>query len=291
LRFTLAAALLPLLAGSIPAQAREVRSHDVSDPEGRLLGFYASAVAFSGIGPGRVDGSWETVFGLELSYIPQLSRAERTAGSDKPESSNLTPLFPRFRIALTTPGQVRIEGGWVPPVRVFDARAHLYAIAVARPVATFGRVILTPRLAASGGRARGAITCYDGLADGGPDHALYFSAVCHGRQSDDHFDPLQLSAEISAARMPRAGSLTPYLGVGVRRDDIRFDIGVLHADGTRDQDQPILTVETTRGFVTAGLEWDAPRWPRLVGEVYYVPGSLITARMRIDAWTWRPRGQ
>jgi hypothetical protein len=226
------------------------------------------------------------VLGLELSYIPQLSRAERTAGTDKPESSNLTPMLPRLRFALTTPGRVRVEAGWVPPVRVFEAEAHLIGLALSRPIATVAGITVTPRIAGATGRARGAITCYDDLPEQGPDHLTYYVAVCNGRSSDDYFDPRQLSAEVIAAH-EGSGSLTPYLGAGARRDDVRFDVRVIRDDGSRDPDQPILTLEATRFFAVAGVEWNAPGLPRIAGEAYYVPGSLITARARIDAWVFR----
>ena len=279
--------LLPLLAVRLAGQEREVQHHTASDPEGRLLVYYAAALAFTAIGPGRGTPPWATSVGAELSYVPQLSRAERTPGTDKPEASNLAPILPRLRFAMNAPGGLSVEAGWVPPLRVFDAHAHLFALAASRPIDVGSRTTVTPRIAAAGGWVRGAITCYDDLPDAGPDHALYYSAICNARESDDRYSPRQFSGEVIVARRS-SGGVTPYLGAGVRRDDIRFDVGVKLDDGSRDTDQPILLLEATRFFATGGLKWDPGRWPPVAAELFYEPGSLLTIRLRMDLWSWRP---
>ena len=281
-----ALSLLPLLAPLVFGQQREVQHHVASDPEGRLLVYYAAALGFSAIGPGTSAARWKAAIGAEVSYVPPLSRAERTPGTDKPEASNLAPILPRLRFSLAGPGGLGIEAGWVPPLRVFDAQAHLFALALSRPIALGSATTLTPRIAAAGGSVEGAITCYDDLPDAGPDHALYYSAICHGRESDDRYSPRQLSAEAIVSRRSGRG-LTPYLGAGFRRDDIRFDVGVQRDDGSRDPDQPILLLEATRFFATGGIEWDTGRAPPVAVEVYYAPGSLVTVRARMDALVWR----
>jgi hypothetical protein len=130
----------------------------------------------------------------------------------------------------------------------------------------------------------GASPCYDDLPHAGPDHELDYAAICHGRESDDRYSPRQLSAELLVAK--RSGRLAPYLGAGVRRDDIRFDVGVKRDDGSRDPDQPILLLEATRFFATGGVEWNPGRGLPIAAEVYYAPGSLITVRVRVDAVVW-----
>jgi hypothetical protein len=280
--------LLAVLSDVGNAQAREIQHHDFSDPEGRLMAFYAAALAVSAIGPGTADAPWSVSAGIELSYIPQLSRRQRTAGFDKPESSNLSPILPRARISLSTPGDVRVEGSWLPPIAVFHARANLYAIAISRSVASRGPIVITPRLAAAGGRARGAITCNDALVRGTPSEQVYYGAVCHARQSDDHFEPRQLSAEVIVSRT--SGSrFVPFATAGVRRDHARFDIGVRRSDGTRDTDHPVLVMRATRPFLAAGATWHSGR-ADAGAEVHYAPGSLLTARVRLDLLVRPGRG-
>jgi hypothetical protein len=243
------------------------------------MAFYAAALATSAVGSAAADTPWSVGAGLEFSYIPRLNREQRTAGFDKPESSNLSPVLPRLRVALSTPGDVRVEVGWLPPVEVFDASAHLYSIALSRAFPN-SRLVLAPRVAASGGRARGSITCNEALLHGTSSEQVYYRAVCHLRESDDHFEPRQLSAELIISRNTRR-SIMPFASVGIRHDDVRFDIGVLRSDGTRDTDHPILVMRTTRPFVAGGAAWRRGRMGT-AAELYYAPGSLITGRVRVD---------
>lgn len=244
------------------------------------MAFYAAALSVSAIGTADAHAPWSVTAGLELSYIPQLSRRQRTAGFDKPESSNLSPILPRARLSLSTPGDVRIEGSWLPPVSVFDARANLYSIALSRAISTPWAIAITPRLAVAAGRARGAITCNDDLRRGTASEQVYYAAVCHARESDDYFEPGQLSAELIVSR-PRAMGIVPFATLGALRHDVRFDIGVQRPDGSRDPDHPILLMRATRPFVAAGIAWRSVRG-EAGGEIHYAPGSLVTARLRFD---------
>jgi hypothetical protein len=243
------------------------------------MAFYAAALAVSAVGPGIADAPWAVGAGLELSHIPALTREQRTAGFDKPESSNLSPVLPRVRIALSTPGHVRVEASWLPPIAVFDARANLYSIALSRSITLGGPLTFTPRVAAAGGQARGAITCNDALRRGTPSEQVYYGAVCHARESDDHFEPGQISGEVIVSAS-RRGRWIPFATAGIRRDDARFDIGVRRFDGTRDTDHPVLVMRTVRPYFAGGVT----RRGRIDSgaEVYYAPGSLVTARVRFD---------
>lgn len=252
------------------------------------MAFYAAALSVSAIGTAAAGSPWSVGAGIELSHIPQLSRRQRTAGFDKPESSNLSPVLPRARLSLGIPGGVRLEASWLPPVSVFDARANLYALAVSRPIASDWPVVVTPRLVASGGRARGAITCNDALLRGTPSEQVYYSAVCHARQSDDHFSPRQFSAELIVTRA-RDTRIVPFATAGLRYDDVRFDIGVRRPDGSRDVDHPVLVMTVTRPFVAGGAVWRASR-ADAAAEIYYAPGSFVTVRVRVDVLLSSGRG-
>ena len=287
LRGVLAGLILVVgLCRTVAAQARQQQYHDFNDPEGRLMAFYAAALAVSAVGPARAERPWSVRAGLELSHIPRLSREQRTAGFDKPESSNLSPVLPRPRLAISTPQGVRIEASWLPPIRVFDARANLYSLAVSRAMRVRGAIALTPRVVVARGRARGAITCNDDLRRGTPSEQVYYGAVCHVRESDDHFEPRQLSAEVIVSR-PTTSRLAPFATLGLRRDDTRFDIGVIRSDGRRDPDHPVLLMRATRPFLAAGV---TVRGRVETGaEVYYAPGSLLTLRVRTDLLVRRGR--
>ena len=231
-------------------------------------------------GAGIADTPWTVGAGLELSLIPRLSRAQRTAGFDKPESSNLSPVLPRVRASLSTPWRLRFEGVWLPPIEVFDAEANLYAFSVSRSIDAPHAVVIVPRITIASGRARGAITCNEALRRGTPSEQVYYATVCHTRESDDYFEPDQLSAEVIASRSVRAG-VAPFIALGVRRDDTRFDIGVRRSDGSRYPDHPILVMRSVRPYLSGGATWRARR-ASAGAELHYAPGSLLTARIRGD---------
>jgi hypothetical protein len=265
---------------TLRAQPRTTERHAWSSPEGRLMGFYSDALAFSAVGAPRPRRPGGVEVGIEASYVPRLSRAQRRTGDDKPEATNLAPVLPRPRALVALPGRVDVEGSWIPPLRVFGVTANLLSVAVTRPVARVGGVTLVPRLSALTGRIRGPITCNEETArDGSPDLEVYYSAVCHGRDSDDHFMPRQVAGEVVVTTASRAGPIVPYGSVGVRAERTRFDIGVIRTDGTRDTDHPVLTSRATRPFFTGGLTWLAGRRALASGELYYAPGSLLTVRL------------
>ena len=266
-------------------QARVIERHRVSAPEGRLLAFYSSAMAFS---PAGLDvGGAGLSIGVEVSYVPFLNEAQRRRSIDKPESTNLAPVFPRPRLGLRLPRGLRAELSWVPPLKVFDVRAHLGAASIARPARMAG-LDVTPRLWAVTGRVRGAMTCNTGTMIGhGSALETYFASVCHGNESDDWFEPRLLGGEILAGPALGGGAFRIYAGAGARYDRTRFDIGVRMADGSRDPDHPILELDAVRPHGTLGASWAARRRWTAGGEVFYAPGSLVTARVTAR-YTVRP---
>jgi hypothetical protein len=275
-----AIALLAVLPGApAEAQAREHRRHDFESPEGRILGFYSAALAFTGGGPALESAPGMVAFALEATYVPYLTREQRTASSDKPQSSNLAPVFPRPRVMFSLPWRIRAEASWIPPLRVFDAEANLLSVAISRPIGEHAGVTFVPRLAFTAGRIEGAITCNDDLLEGSQDQQVYYAAVCRGRESEDHFDPRHVSAELLASRPVSAGRFVPYVSAGVRHERVRFDIGVIRDDGTRDPDHPVLEMDATRPFAIVGAQWRVYDRFATGTEVFIAPGSLVTARV------------
>jgi hypothetical protein len=263
---------------STGAQARSLERHGPDGPEGRLLAYYAAAVAFT---PAGFDGASSRFHvGLEVSWVPPLNEAQRRPSIDKPEATNLAPLVPRPRLGARLLG-FTAEASWIPPMEVFDVRANLLGFSLARAVGTVGGTRLTPRVAVTFGRVRGPITCNPGTMLGrGSDLELYYSTVCHGRESDDWFEPRLLSADLIASRdVGGPLALRLYASAGARVDRSRFDIGVLHVDGRRDTDHPILELEATRPQFALGATWRAAGpWGAGV-EGFYAPGSLFTVRV------------
>ena len=290
------------LPSALAAQ-RVVERHPWNDADGRLMGYYSAALAFSpAAAPEPAPRAYALRLGLELSLIPPLSEENRTGGFSKTESTNLAPVLPRPRASLTLPGGVVAEGSWVPPVHLFAVTANLGALALSRTIAGVGPLSLTPRLALSAGTVTGAVTCNHDLFDRGGGDSLYFEKVCHGRESRDQFRPRAASLELTAA--PRAsggtwwgGRLRPYAGAGVRAERTRFDVGVRGYDGSLDPSYPSIELRVTRGYGFAGATWLAGgsadgatgrgsagrdalrlRAMRFSAELFYAPGSLVTVR-------------
>ena len=290
---------LPTAADPVAAQARELRSYGAGAPEAKLMVFYSSSIAFSPIGvPWGATGLSamavptgraipRTELAIEVSYIPRLSADQRSVETDKPESTNLAPVFLRPRLAIRLPWGLGIEGSWIPPFRLFDVKANVLSAAVSRAFGVGSGVRLTPRLSVLTGRVEGPITCNGNSANSGDLSLMtYYTFVCHGNDSRDYFDPRHVSGELIVARRVANGRWEPYLSAGARGERTRFDIGVIRDDGSRDPDNPILEVTTTRAYGTAGASWIGLPRMRLSGELFYAPGSVFTVRAFAGVHLW-----
>lgn len=259
-------------------QARVRERHDFDDPEGRLIGFYSAALFFSPLGAPERTNTWALDAGLEIAYIPRLSKSQRTAFQDKPEATNLAPVLPRPRVSVMLPGALHAHASWVPPMRVFDVEANLLSIAITRAYEPRGLTI-APRFIATWGKVRGSITCFEDLIRGTESESVYFTQICNSRNSDDHFKPQHFALEVLASRAIPRLPFVPYGGIGVLREKTIFDIGVRRTDGSRDPDHPILELRATRPYGFLGGTVKTWRSTRFTGELFYAPGSLFTARV------------
>lgn len=277
---TASLAVHALDATPLAAQARAEQVHRAGEPEGRLLAYYSATMVYSPLGAVAPWQRWSV--GIEATWLPSLSEAQRRPGIDKPETTNLSPVLPRPRVSVRT-GVGVFEASWVPPITVADAKANLVAAAVSRTVASWRGVAFIPRLSAVTGRVEGAITCNAATAGAGDrDLATYYAAVCHGNDSDDWFEPRIAAVEIVAARgLARPGAQW-WVAAGGRIDRSRFDIGVRRADGSRDPDHPILRLRDTRPHVAAGARWPVHRRILAAGEWFYAPGSVATLRALVS---------
>ena len=272
----IAVLLLAFPAGGVCAQARVVEEHQFSDPEGRLLAFYSAAMSFTpaGIAPDAARFS----LALEVSYVPYLNDAQRRPSIDKPESTNLAPFFPRPRASVRL-GSWSFEGSWIPPMKVFDVEANLLSAAIIAPGIRAGAVHIDPRIWGTIGSVKGSMTCSASEMVGhGTDLELYYNTICHGRESDDWFEPRTIGGEVVVSE-DVGTSLRPYAMFGARYDKTRFDIGVLNVDGSRDSDHPILQLDSFRPHAAVGLAWRASRNVAGGGELFYAPGSVLTMRI------------
>ena len=278
-RCALAIVTMAFVHGAPASGQERVRErHDFDDPEGRLIGYYSAALLFSPLGAPERVSTWALDAGLEVGYVPRLSKSQRTAFQDKPEATNLAPVLPRPRGSVVLPGALHAHLSWVPPIRVFDIEANLFSVAVTRALEPRG-ITIAPRLLATWGKVRGSITCFEDLIHGTRNESVYFTEICNSRTSDDHFKPRHLAAEVLVSRVVSRLPFIPYGGIGILREKTIFDIGVQRTDGTRDPDHPILELRATRPYGFLGGTVNGWRSTRFTGELFYAPGSLFTARV------------
>ena len=294
--------LCAVIAAALPvalrAQTRELEQYGSGSPEGKLMLYYSSTVAYSPLGvPFGVAHPSSTAMAtggmssrlelsVEVSYLPPLSAEQRTAGSDKPESTNLAPVFARPRLGARLPGGFGLELSWIPPLRVFDVKANLFGGALSRSFALSKDLYLVPRVSFLTGRVEGPITCNSETADVSADLATYYALVCYGNDSQDYFEPRHISGELMVTRTSKTGRWQPYLAAGARGERTRFDVGVIRSDGSRDPDQPILEIKTTRAYGALGTSWFGISRTRLAAELYYAPGSVFTGRVLAGVRLW-----
>lgn len=281
-----AVVLAALVTIPIPtvAQGREVERRGFDEGQGKLMSFYSASMMFTPVAAPRARERGEFELGLELAYVPRLSLEQRRVG-DKPEATNLAPLFPRPRLTYALTDRLAIEGSWLPPIEVFDVKANVVSLAMTWTSALHGSLRFTPRIAGMIGSVEGAITCYEDMLSESPDLALYYSTVCYGHESRDDFQPRHALAELAVGWEREGARFVPYAGLGARGDFTRFDIGVIRTDGSVETDHPILELQTVRPYALLGSTIAVTSRARATAELLYAPGSLVTVRLMgsIDA--------
>ena len=272
----LASLALPICIG---AQERAVERRGFDEGQGKLMSFYSASLTFTPVMAPRARERGDLELGLELAYVPNLSVEQRRVG-DKPEATNLAPLFPRPRLTYALTDRLAIEGSWMPPIEVFDVKANVISFALTWTSALHGSLRFTPRVAGMFGSVEGAITCYEDMLTETPDLALYYGTVCYGHESRDDFQPRHALAELLVGWERESQWLVPYAGLGARGDFTRFDIGVIRTDGTIETDHPILELRTVRPYALLGTTILASRRARATAELLYAPGSIVTVRLQ-----------
>src|SRR5688572_19016008 len=210
-----------------------------SSNEAKLLAFFATPISFStgGLVQPLAPGQLRVAF--EATYVPSPSRAiqqpEACYGIKKTENTNLSPVFPRPRIAVGLPGGFLLEGSYLPPVRVADAEPNLGSVALSLPVRLYGTYQQGPlslllRAHATIGRVRGSITCpEDKLQRTDPDGACYGSIA-----SSDTYKPNMYGGELALAKSGPSERWGAYALTGVTLLRPRFQVGFLYGSGAFD---------------------------------------------------------
>jgi hypothetical protein len=287
LRLASALALVITGATRLTAQTNSVCKPSTSSNEAKLLAFFATPIAFSPGGDVSRLRPGQFRFSLEASYVPKPSEELRATdecyGIKKGENTELSPVFPRPRLAIGLPGSLVLEGSYLPPVTVADAEPNLGSVALSHlhtlHAMSGGREVdLLVRVNGTYGRVRGPITC--------PKKSLQqtsASLACYSTQaSKDTYKPNMAGAEAALVMNDGEGRFSGYAGGGVTKLAPRFQVGFL-SNGPQQQpaflDDTKIEVDLTRAAVFAGGAWRVTRAAALTLEVYSVPTDATTARI------------
>ena len=103
-----------------------------SSNEAKLLAFFATPIAFSPGGIVEGLAPWHVRVGFEASYVPspskEMQQPEACYTVKKTENTNLSPVFPRPRVTIGLPGGLMLEGSYLPPIKVADAKPNLGSV-------------------------------------------------------------------------------------------------------------------------------------------------------------------
>ncbi|HUQ80224.1 MAG TPA: hypothetical protein VM076_03775 [Gemmatimonadaceae bacterium] len=264
------------------ATAQGVCKPPKSSNEAKLLAFFATPIAFTP--GGQLDGlrAGQLRVGFDAAYVPSPSKSvqqpEACYGIKKTENTNLSPVFPRPRIAVGLPGGVTLEGSYLPPVTVADAEPNLGSVAVSRPFRIRGTdeqgsLGLLVRGHATFGRVRGSITCPEkNLQQQDP------NAACYGdKQSHDTYKPNMVGGELALLKEAAGQRWGAYALSGVTLLRPRFQVGFQYLSGPFDDTK--ITVDLTRVALGTGAWYRVGKSVALTSEFYSVPTDATTFRV------------
>ena len=268
-------------AASLAAAARAQCRPPESSNEAKLLAYYAAPIVFAPQdAPARAARG--VTLGGELTYIPEPDASLQRTGlcfTPKQESTQLSPVFPRPRVAIGLPYGVLVEGSYLPPVKVAGAQANLFsgAISLSRTlVETRGApIVAAARVHMTHGWVRGAITCAKSALQ-----TRDSSAPCYGSApSRDTFHPNMWGIDGSIGRAFASGRLDLYAGGGVNWLAPRFRVGFTDGNGLVDSTR--VEVDLRRAAWFTGASWRVLGAWSATGQVYGVPADVTLFRLGV----------
>ncbi len=247
--------MLPISFLAVVALSGSISSGECRPPkdssEAKLLAFFAAPIAFSPSGHAERLAPGAVRLSFELTYVPTPSADIRRSSycQRKSENTDLSPVFPRPRLAIGLPGGLYVEGSYLPPITVLDATPNLGSVALGwvhplRALAGGGSTWLTLRGHATFGEVKGPITCSsDAIQSSNP------SAVCYGDSpSDDAYKPNMIGGE-GILGWTGAGRFAGYVGVGYTSIKPRLLVHFLSLNNVLDDTQVLLDDSRIAAFV------------------------------------------
>jgi len=274
------AVLLPItLAGQSPPCTAPKNSNVA-----RMLGWFASPLAFSQLGPIERMPAGAVRIGGDLTYVPPPPRAITQTDvcyAAKSEHTGLSPVFPRPRLVLGLWEGFSVEGMYLPQVTVAEATPNMGSVALAwagPPIESMNGIQFTVRAHATLGHVKGPITCpRSDIQQTDPTGTCWAS-----KPSDDTYSPNVSGVEGGAGSSH--GRVRWYGGAGYASLMPRFQVGYRAYNGVLDSTR--VRVDLTRVTAFAGLAYAVTHNVQLSAQLYSVPEDATTGRV---GFLWRLR--
>jgi hypothetical protein len=277
-RATLGALLAWLLTGGAGTAIAQCVPPANSN-EALLLAHYEAPIVFATAGMPMVLPAGGVALTGEVAGVPAAPASITTTSycySSKQEGTSLAPVLPRLRVTVGLPAGFAIEGSYLPPITVDQAKPDLGSLAL-----SYTRVLLAPvsgptllfngRVDGTVGSLVGPITC--------PASALQQTAPgqpCYGtKQSSDTFYPTSTDAEATIGAATRR--VSAFVGGGYTWLDPHFRVGFTDLEGSTDH--TLVEVSLRRAAVFGGISVPIIHSLDAAAEVYSVPKDLTTWRL------------
>lgn len=272
-----AAAAWPALA------AAQECTPDKNSNEAKLFGHYMVPLAFDAAEAPLVYPVASMRLGVEGTYVPSASAADRTPSvcqpGQGPLNTNSQSVLVRPRLLLAGQRGLVIELSWVPPVSVNGVKSNLFGFAIGRNAITGKNGLARIRLFGVFGSVKGAFTCSESaVADAG-------DPVCFGGQvSADKFKPTMFGGDVSIAQAIANHHLIPFVGIGLTFLRPRFEVNHTDAGGITDHTK--IKVNLTRFTAHGGVTWLPSQRVLFTAEAYSAPSDGITGRVMLS-WVFK----
>jgi hypothetical protein len=271
---TLIAAVLAVTAtlAAAPHARAETDRLASDEPEAWAMFYFTSVTLFSGLGAPRAREPWSAELGLELGNIPTLNETERTVGfsGTKTENLNNSPIFARPILTIGLPWQFALSLAYVPPIRVFSVKPHLFALALERPLVERGPFRVGARLHGGMGKTEGPFTCPGYVLDAEPGSEGNLFGC--NEKSDDRAIQNYVGIELGSAwRFDSFGGLEPYLTLGANYLDTEFHV---RATTFGEQDRTKEGADTWTFSLGTGIEYPVTESIDVSIGIFYTPLSV-----------------
>ena len=248
---------------------RKTEHLDSDRPEAWAMNYFTSISLLTELGAphSRDPGSLE--FGLEVDWIPELSKSMRRVGLNgiKEEDLNKAPVLIRPRLTVGLPWRFAFSVSYLPPITVFGVTPDIFAFAVERLVYENPFLTIGARAYGQFGNVTGAFTCPSEVTRF-PPGSVQNPYGCEHKSRDtatQNYGGLEVSAAYWFASLP---GVTPYVSFAGNFLDNAFQVHSL-TFGVKDRTR--LENDTWTFSASAGIVYSLTEKMSLSFGMFYSP--------------------